>query len=152
MDKLSKKSYPYISMLIYDGIYRLRGTPQTASLHKPPACAWRVRIINLTLSQPQVDHLKEFVILAVPTGDGVFHTSCADSMGRIICRDFSLDIRRLSWIEHFPRGGNHPLSVAVFQAVHLVGSDTLFTIDWRTIRTDEIKMLRRFVFEVDNFL
>jgi hypothetical protein len=152
MDKMSEKSYPFTSMLIYDGIYRLRGTPQTASPHKPPASAWWVRIINLALSQPQVDHLKEFVILALPAGDGVFHSSCADSMGRSICRDFCLDIRRVSWIEHFPRGGNHPLSVAVFQAVQRFGSETFYTIDWRPIRSNEIKMLRRFVSEVDDLL
>jgi hypothetical protein len=139
-------------MLIYDGIYRLRGTLQTASPRKPPACAWRIRIMNLALSQPQVDHLKEFVVLAVPAGEGVFHSSCADSMGRSICQDFCLDIRRVFWIEHFSRGGNHPLSVAVFHPVHRFASDTFCTIGWRPIRTNEIKMLRRFVAEVDNFL
>jgi hypothetical protein len=152
VDKLCKKSYSFTSMVIYDGIYRLRGTPQTASLRKPPACAWRVRIINLTLSQPQVDHLREFVVLAIPAGEGVFHSSCADSMGRSICRDFCLDVRRVIWIEHFSNGGNHPLSVAVFHALDRFGSDSLCTIDWRPIRTNELKMLRRFVSEVDRFL
>ena len=151
MDKLSGKSYAFITMLTYDGIYRLRGTPRTAPPHKPPGCAWRVRIINLSLSQPQVDHLKEFVILAVPAGDGMFQSSCADSMGRSIRRDFRLDMQRVIWIEHFPKG-NHRLSVAVFQAKYRVGFENFYAIDWRPIRTKEIEMLRRFVSDVDDLL
>ena len=75
------------------------------------AYAWRVRIIDLSLGLPQVTHLKPYIVFISPSDEGIFTATCADHMGKRICRDFNLDVAQTLWVECFDKilsGYFHP--------------------------------------------
>jgi len=65
------------------------------------ACSWWLRIIDFSMDHPGVQYLKPHVIIATQTGEGIFKTTCAESLGKRICRDFNLKIDEVLWIEHY---------------------------------------------------
>ena len=136
-------------MIYYDGTYRLQRRDDATS--KPIgkwACSWRLRIIDLSLGEPDVTHLKPIVVVAAQNDEGLFKTTCAESLGRRICRDFDLDINEVLWIEHFPtRPGK--MYVATFTPKHYLGPEIFYDIDWRPIRTNELEAIKRFIPESD---
>jgi len=90
-------------LILFDGTYRLQR--QGNSPPKPIgkwACSWRLRIIDFSFNQPDVQHIRPYVVVATHTSEGIFKTTCAESMGKRICRDFDLKIDDILWIEHYP--------------------------------------------------
>jgi hypothetical protein len=137
-------------MIFFDGTYRLqRRDDEPAGSSGPGACSWRLRIIDLTLKQPEVKHLKPYVVVASQTGEGIFKSTCAESLGKRICRDFSLDVNEILWIEHFP-GEYDRMYVAAFRPKAYLGSEIFYTVDWRPIRRNEIETIRPFIPECDS--
>ena len=137
-------------MIYYDGTYRLQRKGDATS--KPIgklACSWRLRLIDLSLSQPDVKHLKPIVVVATQDDKGLFKTTCAESLGRRICRDFDLDINEILWIEHFPAKPGQ-MYVATFTPKHYLGPEIFYNIDWRSIRTNELEAIKRFIPESNN--
>jgi len=137
-------------MIYYDGTYRLerKGDATFKPIGKG-ACSWRLRLIDLSLSQPEVKHLKPIVVVATQNDEGLFKTTCAESLGRRICRDFDLDINEVLWIEHFLSKPGQ-MYVAAFTPKHYLGPEMFYNIDWRPIRTNELEVIKRFIPESDN--
>ena len=136
-------------MIYYDGTYRLQRKDDAT--FKPTdkwACAWRLRILDLSLGQPDVKHLKPIVVVATQDYAGFFKTTCAESLGKRICRDFDLDIHEVLWIEHFP---NEPgqMYVATFTPKQYLGPEIFYHIDWRPIRINELEAIKSFIPESD---
>ncbi len=133
-------------MIFFDGIYRLRygERKRRAASSADGGGAWRVRIINLSLGCPQVAHLRPFIVFASPTGEGIFKASCAESLGRSICRDFDLNPQETLWVECLP-GSSGRLHVAVFIPRPSAGPDVIYRVTWRTIRPNEGKTLQKFL-------
>jgi hypothetical protein len=131
-------------MIVYDGTYRLQ--PDAGRGTKPRTqwvCAWRVRVIELSVGGPAVRHLKPTIIVANQTGLATSLTSCAESIGKNISRDFKLDIRKVLWIEHIPsRPGQW--HAAVFTPQAGFGPDIDYRIDWRPLRPNEERLIERF--------
>lgn len=137
-------------MIFYDGIYRLKRRKDHQSKDTGRlANAWRLRIINLSINRPEVKHLRPIIIIATLSEEGIFHTTCAESLGKKICRDFNLNVGDILWIEHFPK---KPVKmyVAVFRPTAYSGHDVYYTIDWRPIRPNEVEAIRPFVPEADD--
>lgn len=137
-------------MIFFDGTYRLQRSGDDSKAKKEASestSSWRLRIIDLALSQPQVKHLRPTVIVASWEG-GIFRATCAESLGRRILKDFKLEIDRVLWVEHFPDEA-HAMYVACFSPREEMGSETFYSIDWRPIRSNEIDVLRAFIPEVD---
>ncbi len=132
-------------MIFFDGTYRLPGHrgSQIKSDEKWAYC-WRVRIINFSISQPDVRHIRPFAVVATPTGEGIFKTTCADSLGKRICRDFDLDINKTLWIEHFPDDPRH-MYVATFKPKSYFGYEVFYFINWRPIRSNELEAIKPFI-------
>ena len=134
-------------MIVYDGIYRLpNGSDQRCKPRSQWVYAWQVRIINLDLSQPTVKHIKPMVVVVNQTGSKPCLTSCAESIGKKISRDFCLDIARVLWIEQFP----HNLKrwyVADFKTKFSFGPDIHYHIQWRPIRPKELDIINPFISE-----
>ena len=130
-------------MIVYDGTYRLQ--PDAGRGKKPRTqwvCAWRVRIIELSDGRPAVRHLKPTIVVANQTGLATSLTSCAESIGKNISRDFKLDIRKVLWIEHIPsRPGQW--HAAVFTPQAGPGPDISYRIDWRPLRPNEERLIER---------
>jgi len=87
---------------------------------------------------------KAFLKLLAPT----VKTTCADSLGKRICRDFDLDINEILWIEHFP-GEPQRMYVATFTPKSYFGTETYYAIDWRPIRSNELEAIKLFIPECD---
>ena len=132
-------------MIFFDGTYRLQRRDDAPSKSMGRwACAWRLRIIDLSMSRPSVKHIKPIIVVATQTGEGLFKTTCAESMGRRICRDFTLDIAEILWIEHFPDNPDR-MYVASFRPKSYFGHETFYDIDWRLIRPNEIEAIKPFI-------
>ena len=132
-------------MIFYDGTYRLQ---QAKNFKTTPirqwAYAWRVRIINLSISRPQVAHLRPYMVFATQSDGGVFKSNCAESLGKMICRDFDLNVRETLWIEQFNQDHGRIL-VATFTPRGHFGSHLYYAIAWRPIRPNELKALKAFI-------
>lgn len=136
-------------MIVYDGIYRLPGKadqgfkPRTQWVY-----AWQVRIINLDLCQPTVKHIKPMIVAVNQTGSKPCLTSCVESIGKKISRDFNLDISRVLWVEHLSNNFKQ-WYVAAFKPKSSFGPDINYHIQWRPIRPNEIDIIKPFIPEID---
>ncbi|MFO7970354.1 MAG: hypothetical protein R6U40_01235, partial [Desulfobacterales bacterium] len=90
-------------MILFDGTYRLqRQENASRKTIGECACAWWVRIVDFSIDRPEVRYLRPYVIIATQTGEGIFRTTCAESLGNRIYRDFNLKMDETLWIEHYP--------------------------------------------------
>jgi len=136
-------------MIVYDGIYRLpTGTNQGFKPSSHWEYCWQVRIINLALSQSTVEHLKSMMVVANQTGSKPCLTSCAETIGKKISRDFDLVISRVLWVEHFPNNLNQ-WHAAAFKPRSSLGPDIDYHIQWRPLRPKEIDVIKPFISEID---
>jgi len=138
-------------MIFFDGTYRLQrdiDTPPTSIGRW--AYAWRVRIIDLTISRSQVAHLRPFIVFITQAGEGIFKASCAESIGKKVCRDFDLDLNETLWLELLPGSSEH-IHVARFIPKGHYGPEAFYTIEWRPIRPNELETLKDFIPETENY-
>ena len=136
-------------MIVYDGTYHLQ--PDTEQGLRPRTkwvCTWRVRIINLTVGQPAVRHLKPIIVVANQTGLATGLTTCAEAIGKKISLDFKLDIKKVLWIEHFPSKPGQ-WCAAVFTSKTSFGPDRNYTIQWRPLRPNEAQLIKHFKISTD---
>ena len=137
-------------MIIFDGTYRLqRQEDKSSNADSNWACSWRLRLFDFTISHPDVKHLKPYAIMATQTGGGIFKTTCAESLGKRICRDFNLEIEEILWIEHYPE--EPALYVAMFKPKSYMGNEIFYAIDWRSIRPNELQVIQPFIPEIEKF-
>lgn len=121
-------------MIIFDGIYMLE-RKEDPGANPAYACAWRVKIVDFSSDDPTHSHIRPFALLAFRKEGGIFKTSCAESMGKRICRDFDLNLDDVLWVEAFP---DLPgvLYVAVFTPRYQ-DADIHYTVTWRPILINE---------------
>ena len=137
-------------MIIFDGTYGLqRREDKSSNADRNWACSWRLRLFDFSISYPNVKHLRPYAIVATQTGEGIFKTTCAESLGKRICRDFKLEIDEILWIEHYP--DEPALYVAMFKPKSYLGNEIFYTIDWRPIRPNELRVIQPFIPEIKNF-
>ena len=137
-------------MILFDGTYRLqRREDKSSGTDRNRACSWRLRLFDFSISHPDVKHLRPYAVVATQTGEGIFKTTCAESLGKRICRDFDLGIDEILWIEHYP--DEPALYVAMFKPKSYFGNEIFYAIDWRLIRANELQMIQPFIPEIENF-
>ncbi len=95
-----------------------------------------------------MQHLRPNVVVATQTGEGIFKTTCAESLGKRICRDFDLKIDEILWIEHYP--DEPALYVATFKPKSYFGTEIFYAVDWRPIRPNELEAIKPFIPETEN--
>ena len=122
-------------MIVFDGTYRLerKEDPGASPAH---ACSWRVKLIDFSSSDPSHPHIRPYAVLAFREEGGIFKTSCAESMGKRICRDFGLKVDDLLWVEAFPDLPD-TLYVAGFTPRYH-DTDIHYTVTWRPILKNEL--------------
>lgn len=114
---------------------------------KQSAYAWRVRIIDLSLGRPDIRHLRPFIVFTNPDGNGIFKTTCAESLGKKIFRDFNLNMAETLWVEFIPETAEK-IYAAVFTPKFTFGTDSYYHIDWRPLRPNELDAIKPFISEV----
>jgi hypothetical protein len=133
-------------MIIFDGTYRWKTpmTPASRAFRKKWEMSCDLKVIDLSLSQPDVTHLKRYVVVASETTPGPMKTSVADTMGMRIFRDFNLNRHNVLWIEG---RWNHSesLEVAIFSTVSEPGMETRYRVSWRPILSNEHNLIRAFL-------
>jgi hypothetical protein len=136
-------------LILFDGTYRLqRQNDASQEIVGKWACSWWLRIIDFSMGHSGVQYLKPYVIIATQTGEGIFKTTCAESLGKRIYRDFNLKINETLWIEHYPE--EPALYVAVFKPKSYFGTEMFYHIDWRPIMPNEFEAIKPFIPEADN--
>jgi len=121
-------------MIVFDGKYMLerKDDPGADPAH---ACAWQVKIIDLSSSDPHYPHIRPHAVLAFRQEGGIFKTSCAESLGKRICGDFNLHTDDLLWVEAFPDFPGD-LYVAVFTPKYHQ-TEMRYSVNWRPILENE---------------
>lgn len=121
-------------MLLFDGTYRLerKGDPGANPAH---ACSWRVKIIDFSSGDPRHAHIRPYAVLAHRKEGGIFKISCAESLGKRICKDFDLHVDDILWVEVFPDMVD-ALYVAVFTPRYQEANIN-YTVTWRPILENE---------------
>ena len=135
-------------MIFYDGTYRLqREKKRKTIISGRYAPAWRIRIIDFTLSLPEVRHLKPTAVVATSLSDESFKANCAESIGKRICRDFNLKVSNTLWIENIE---DNPAKVytATFKLRPSFGFDLFYDIKWRPSSPNEIKAVGQYIPEI----
>lgn len=133
-------------MIFFDGTYRLRKNGLTDLRRGPDryACAWRIRIIDLCLGHQCVRHLRPFIVVATPYGEGLFQANCAEHLGRSICRDFNLQAEDILWIEQFA-GQNGRMHVAMFKPITGCSHPVSYHVRWRPTQLNELQSIKPFI-------
>jgi len=131
-------------MIVFDGTYRCRIPHSHArrSFRKNWGMSCDLKVIDLDLSQPDVRHLKRYVVVACETTTTPMKTSAAETLGRRIFRDFSLTRQNVLWMEF--RGTDNDLDVAVFTPVQ-EGLETQYRIAWRPALANERKLAESYL-------
>ena len=121
-------------MIVFDGTYTLerKEDPGASTAH---ACTWRVKIVDFSSGDPKHPHIRPYAVLAVRMEGGIFKTSCAESIGKRICRDFDLNVDDILWVEAFTDLPG-ALYVAVFTPRY-EGTNIHYTVTWRSILKNE---------------
>ena len=137
-------------MLLFDGTYRLQRQEDAPSkLGRKWACAWRLRVFDFSKKYPDVQHLRPYAVVATQTGEGIFKTTCAESLGNRICRDFDLNVDEILWVEHYP--DEPALYVAIFSPKSYYETEVFYDVDWRPIMPNELNAIRPLMPEIEDF-
>lgn len=132
-------------MIMFEGTYRLRGpVSKRVKISEDPAYCWDVCIIDFSLSEPQVQHIKPTAVVTSPSHMSVFKSTCAETLGKRICRDFKLDVNKVLWIETFPDTSEKEF-VAIFTPKFYFGTDIFYDINWRPILENEREAIYRYL-------
>lgn len=132
-------------LLTFDGTYKMqrKGDPGEA-LPERQVCTWRVRIIDFSISLPDVAHIKPYAVVVNREDAGFFSATCAESLGKRICRDFQIDVKDLLWLEVFSAAPDK-MYAAVFSPKQYVGAEILYDIKWRPVMKNEMESILRFI-------
>ncbi len=132
-------------MVIYDGTYRWheREKGQVKTIQKC-ILSCRLRIIDLNRSQPEVKHIRPFIVVAAETTQTPYKTTCAESLGKRICKDYNLNVRRTLWMEYSIKYPQKMLT-AFFEPKYYSDNEVFYKIHWRPARPNELKVIRTFI-------
>ena len=131
----------------FDGTYRLKPLGVDNIPIRKWTDAWRVRIIDLPVSRPDLLYLRPRIVVAVRTGVGTLRTTCAESLGKRICRDFDLDSDEILWVEQLP-DQREKFYVATFVLRPHMPEMSYDSVEWRPIRPNEFCAIERFIPEI----
>ena len=130
-------------MAIFDGRYRWEGTKRGE--HEPIAWspgAYDVKIFKCSSSSEKVQHLKPFVCIYAPTGEGQSISANPVKFAKQICNDFSLDLERVLWIEDLLTEENR-YEVIMFTRSVKMGNTTFYRTDKRIALESEVSMIQQ---------
>ncbi len=137
-----------VDMSIFNGRYRWDGikrNDQDPIAWSPGA--YDVRIFEHAPSTGKVEYLKPYVCVYAKTGEGQSISANPEKFAKQICRDFSLDLDRILWIEDHLTGESR-YEVVMFTRTARVGKASFYRTDKRKAHAREIKMIENELIEV----
>jgi hypothetical protein len=136
-------------MIYFDGTYRLKPPGDVNIPIRKWKDAWRVRIIDLGFNRPGLKFLRSKIIVAVRTAGEALNTTCAESLGKRICRDFDLDETEILWVELLPGSSGRFFAADFTKRPYIVGPETNDPVAWRPVLPNEIDAIRHFIPEIE---
>ena len=133
---------------MFDGTYRLKPLDGGNIPIRKWTDAWRIRIIDLALIRSDIRYLRPRIVVAVQTGTKTLRTSCAESLGKRICRDFDLDAREILWVEQFPEDYKK-YYVATFISRPHMGVGSHDSVTWRPASPNELSAIKPYIPEME---
>jgi hypothetical protein len=130
-------------MAIFDGRYRWDGTKRGE--YEPIAWspgAYDVKIFKCSSSSEKVQHLKPFICIYEPTGEGQSISANPEKFAKQICNDFSLDLERVLWIEDLMTKENR-YEIIMFTRSTKIGKATFYRTDKRMALEREVLMIQQ---------
>ena len=130
-------------MAIYAGRYQWDGTK--TGEQEPiawSAGAYDIKIFKCASSSEKVQHLKPFICIYAPTGDGQSISANPEKFVKQICNDFSLDIERVLWVEDLLTVENR-YEVIQFTRSTKVGDTIFYRIDKRMALEREVWLIQQ---------
>lgn len=130
-------------MAIFDGRYRWDGTKRGE--YEPIAWspgAYDVKIFKCSSSSEKVQHLKPFICIYAPTGEGQSISANPEKFAKQICNDFSLDLERVLWIEDLLTKENR-YEIIMFTRSTKIGKATFYRTDKRMALEREVLMIQQ---------
>lgn len=132
-------------MIVFDGTYSWKGsTTQKRRVISWWRSSYRLRIVDLATGRPDVSFLRSHAVIFSDTGDGASVVNCVQELAKEICRDFSLTLPRVLWVEE-RRELERPHQVAVFQPFTVIGDESFYEVSWRPIHAQELEWIRPYV-------
>ncbi len=129
-------------MAIFDGRYRWDGTKKGDD--EPIAWspgAYDLKIFKRSTSSDNIQHLKPFVCIYAPTGEGQSISANPDKFAKQICNDFSLDIERVLWVEDMQKDEDR-YEIVMFSKSWKMGNITFYKNNRRIASNREVMMIR----------
>lgn len=128
-------------MTIFNGIYRWSGTKVNGQ--EPIAWspgAYDVRIYRRGSSSHKVELLKPFVCVYAKTGKGHSISAKPENFAKQLCREFSLEIERVLWVEELLIGDNR-FEIVSFSSPRKVGETYFYNTEKREATQKETNQL-----------
>jgi hypothetical protein len=129
-------------MAIFAGRYRWDGTKRGES--GPIAWfagAYDVKIFKRTSSSKKIQHLKPFVCIYAPTGEGQSISANPEKFAKQICNDFSLDIERVLWVEDLLKK-EEKYEIVLFTRSGKMGKTIFYRTEKRMASEREVHMIQ----------
>jgi hypothetical protein len=115
-------------MQIYNGIYSWDG--KRHGNREPIAWfpgSYNLQIFDIGKDSTVVTSLKQFLCLYAETGSGHSISAHPEKFAKQVCRDFSLDLERVLWVEKLPGGGER-YEVVVYSRSSKMGETRFYRV------------------------
>lgn len=132
-------------MILHDFIYTWDG--KRTSKEKPIAWwpgTYRIKIIKLETEDPEIDFLIPFAAIlkniGPPATMNISLKNYIHNFAKKLSKNHDLNIDRTLWIEL-----NDTIQVAMLTPDRKLGNEIFYSISWRPIRPNELKMIRPYI-------
>lgn len=128
-------------MVVFNGRYRWDGTRKDNI--DPIAWfpgAYDLKIFDCSNTAQKVRHFKQYVCLYSRTGEGQSISENPERFAKQICRDFSLAIDHVLWVEDLLLDTD-PFDIIQFIRTGKIGENLFYRVEKRKALTIELKMI-----------
>ncbi|MCK5695505.1 MAG: hypothetical protein KAH62_02695 [Desulfobacula sp.] len=132
-------------MILHDFIYEWDG--KSISGEKPISWwpgSYRVRIVKLETEKTGLSYLIPFAVILknvkAPATINISIRNYIHNFAQKISKEYDLDINKTLWIEL-----DGKIKVAMLNPDRQLADETLYSISWRSIRPNELKMIEPYI-------
>lgn len=130
-------------MTLFNGRYRWDGTKKDNldPIAWFPGC-YDVKIIDCSKETGNIRLLKPYLCLYARTGEGQSISAQPEKFAQRICRDFSLEIGRVLWVEDLLTQQDR-YEVVSFMRIGRVGDNVLYRTTKRMASASEVELIEK---------
>jgi len=135
-------------MILHDFIYKWDG--KRTSKEKPIAWwpgSYRVRIVKLEMEDTGLSYLIPFAVIlkntSTPATMDISLRNYIHNFAQKLSKEYNLNIAKTLWIEL-----EDTIRVAMLKPDRKLAHETLYSISWRPIRPNELKMIEPYIMDM----